>query len=199
MKHNGTIDLQGNLLKNITLETVVNFPATAKPGSFIFKDKRVMICVEIDNGVPFWVPLTNEVDTFIYTQAVAATTWTINHNLNSSNTIVQIIDGSGNHIVPDTIVQTFDTTTVTFINAQAGRAILMLGSIEGSDRPNFAYEQTFSVASTTWVVPHTLGYYPAIRVFIGNAEVQPLSIVHDSLNQATITFSTPQTGMIRAI
>lgn len=198
MKTN-SLDLQGNSLKNFKLSPVTNFPAVPDVGTFIFKDRRVMICVEIDAGLPIWVPLTAQVNTHIHTQAVAATTWTIDHDLNSSNTIVQIIDATGKHITPDEVTQTFDQTVVTFITAQSGRAILMLGQEEGYDRPDYSYTQSFDTPSTTWVVTHMLGHAPAIRVFIGNAEVQPLSIVHDTVNQTTVTFSTPQTGLVRAL
>jgi hypothetical protein len=53
--------------------------------------------------------------------------------------------------------------------------------------------------SDTWTVIHGLGYYPITRVFIGNQEVQPLSITHDSVNQTTIRFTTSQVGTAKFI
>lgn len=199
MDVHGDLNMLGNFVKNFALEPVVNFPSVPRIGTFIFKDKRVMICLDLGSGTPVWVPLTAQLNTHIHDQPVAATTWVINHDLNSSNTLVQIIGADGKHITADEIVQTFETTTITFLTAQAGRAVLMLGQEDGYSRPDYAYTQTFSEASTTWVVNHVLGRNPAMRVFIGNAEVQPLSIVHDDLNTTTITFSTPQTGIVRAI
>lgn len=195
----GALDMQNNYLSNAALEPVVNFPAVARPGSLIFKDKRVMICVEIEAGLPIWVPLTAQINTHIHDQNIAATTWTINHRLNSSNTIAQVIGADGKHIVPNEITQTLDQTVITFINPQVGRAILMLGQEEGYDRPDYAFTASFDSPSTTWVVNHMLGEEPIIRAFVGNQEVQPLSIVHNSVNQATVTFSQPQVGRVRAL
>jgi hypothetical protein len=198
MKSLGKFDLDQNQLQNFALESVINYPAVPVVGQVIFKDKRVMLCIEISEGIPAWAPLTGELNTHIHDQSVAATTWTIDHTLNSSSCLVQVMGTDGKHLIPDDVTQTHNQTVITFTENQAGRAILMLGSEDGVPRADFAYEQEFT-ASSTWIVTHALGYNPAIRVFIGNQEVQPLSIVHDSTNQATVTFSTPQTGSIRAI
>lgn len=195
----GNIDLVQNMLQNPVLEAVVNFPPNPKAGQIIFKEKRVMICLELDGGIPIWCPMTNEINTHIHNQALASTTWTINHELMASNTIVQILDSTNTHIYPDTIEQSYNQTVVTFTTTQAGRAILFLGGTEGNFRANISYEQTFSEASASWVVTHGLGYNPIIRVFIGNVEVQPLAVIHDTVNQTTVTFTNPQTGIVRAI
>lgn len=199
MKVLGNMDLVQNLIQNPVLESVANFPANPKAGQIIFKEKRVLLCVELDSGIPIWAPLTNELNTHIHNQSLASTTWTINHSLETASAFVQILNGSNQHIVPDDISQIYNQTIITFTEAQAGKAILMLGSTEGHPRANIAYEQTFSESSTTWVVTHGLGYNPIIRVFIGNAEVQPLSVSHDTVNQTTVTFTNPQTGKVRCI
>jgi hypothetical protein len=199
MKALGNIDMSQNLLKNIVLESVVNFPTVSKAGQVIFKDKRVMMCVEIDGGIPLWAPLTNELNTHVHSQSLASTTWTINHALETASAMVQVLDTSNNHIIADNIVQTYNQTVITFTNAQAGKAILQLGNTEGHPRANIAHEQVFNTPSTTWVVTHGLGYNPITRVFIGNSEVQPLSVAHDTVNQTTVTFTNPQTGTVRCI
>lgn len=199
MRFLGDIDLTGNQLKNVTLEPVENYPADSRVGSFIFKDKRVMVCVELADGVPFWAPLTSQLNTHIHDQHVAATVWTIDHALNSSATMVQVLDTDGKHITPDEVVQVMGQTVITFYSAQAGRAILMLGQEEGYQRSPYTYQQRFSVASTTWVVDHALGYEPIVRVFVDELEMQPSSITHDSLNRTTITFSVPTAGIVRTI
>lgn len=199
MRALGNIDLVQNLIQNPVLETVTNFPASPKAGQFIFKEKRVLMCVELDNGIPVWVPMTNELNTHVHDQSLAGTTWTINHSLETASAFVQVLNTSNQHIIPDEVTQTYNQTVLTFTTAQAGKAILMLGNTEGHPRSNIAFEQDFDSASTTWVVTHGLGYNPIIRVFIGNSEVQPQSIAHDTVNQATITFSNPQTGKVRCI
>lgn len=59
-------------------------------------------------------------------------------------------------------------------------------------------KHTQAVPSTTWVINHNLGRQPLVDVYIDyNGSVQkvsPLSIVHTTDNQLTITFSTARTG-----
>lgn len=59
---------------------------------------------------------------------------------------------------------------------------------------------------TEWVITHNLGYYPMIRVYStttdGNDlwekrdELIPLQVIHNSIYQVTIVFSTPETGTV---
>lgn len=54
---------------------------------------------------------------------VASTTWTINHNLNSENVIIQAFDEDKYVLMPDTIrVVDEDTVELTFHSAQTGTA-----------------------------------------------------------------------------
>ena len=198
MKSLGNIDLQNNLLMNTVLEQVENFPASPKVGHFIFKSQRVMICIALSDGLPIWAPLTAALNTHIHEQGTAASTWTINHQLNTSVVLAQVIDNNGKHIIPDEITCNFNQTVITFYEQVAGKAVLMIGEEEGNSRNDTNFEASFT-NSDTWVVNHVLGYEPIIRVFVGNQEVQPASITHDSLNQATITFSSPQTGYVRCV
>lgn len=198
MKSYGNIDLQNNFLLNPVLKEVENFPTSPKVGHFIFKDKRVMICVEVANGLPVWAPLTAMINTHIHDQNAAATTWTILHKLNASMVLTQVVGMDGKHIIPDEIICTYNQVVLTFYEAVAGRAVLMIGNEEGLGRSNPSFEASFE-DSSSWVVNHMLGYNPVIRVFVGLQEVQPSSITHNSLNRATITFSSPQSGTVRCI
>lgn len=196
----GDLNLGGNTLYGVTIETVENFPISPKAGRFIFKDKRAMMCVEVTGGIPVWVPLTQELSMVIHNQTVAASSWVIEHELNTTNLIVQVLDVNNLTIIPESIdLSVLNEVTINFGAASLpGKAVIMSGTIDGHPKPNFAYTQDFTNTSTV-VVTHGLGYNPIIRVFIGNYEVQPASIVHDSTTQATITFSSPQTGTVRCI
>lgn len=198
MKSLGNLDLRDNYLLNPALKPVENFPQVPKVGSLIFKGQRVMICIEIEEGLPIWAPLTAPLNTHVHDNPVAQLTWTIEHNLNSSHVIAQVIGADGKHVIPDEVVCNFNETIITFHGDQAGRAVLMVGNEDGTPRDNYSFEQDFT-ESNTWVVNHMLGYNPIVRVFIGNQEVQPLAITHDSSNQATVTFSTTQTGHVRCV
>lgn len=61
-----------------------------------------------------------------YTQEVAATTWTINHNRNNSNVAgITVINSSGNVIIPDAVAVDVNSVTLSFSVAQAGKATIV--------------------------------------------------------------------------
>lgn len=199
MKVHGNLDLLNNLLLNPVLDQQENFPVEPKVGQFIFKGQRVMICIELDAGLPIWVPLTPPMNTFVHDQATGSTMWEIDHNLNTSHLIAQVIGNDGKHIIPDEVQCDFNKTTIYFSKAQSGRAVLMIGNTDGVPRANYTYEETFESPSAIWEVNHLLGQEPLIRVFVGNQEVQPLSIHHQDQNTAIVTFSSPRTGFVRCL
>ena len=196
----GDLDLGGNTLYGVTIENTENYPVSPKPGRFIFKDKRAMMCVELSGGIPVWVPLTQELTMMVHNQSTPASTWVIEHQFNTTNVIVQALDVNNLSIIPASIdTSVINQVTIDFGGSSIpGKAILISGVLDGLPKPNYAYSQEFTNTSTV-VVTHGLGYNPIIRVFIGNYEVQPASIAHDSTTQATITFSSPQTGVVRCI
>lgn len=197
-QHFGTVDMQGNILQNITMDDVESFPLEPKVGSFIFLQKRIMVCVSVDES-PTWVPLTQEFNTYIHSQDIAAATWTINHDMNNTGVIVQCFDGSNRVIIPDEIESTDNNTvTVTFTGPELGKAIVLLGAFDGTPRANTAFETTFE-NQTTVSVPHLLGYEPVIRVLVDGFEIQPESVQHVDTNNAIVELTSPATGKIIAI
>lgn len=200
MKFYGDIALNQNQLQKATLELEGSWPATPKVGQLLFMNKIVYICIEIATGTPVWIPLTRELNCYFHMQVNTATTWSINHNLQSGTPLVQVFDNTNKMIIPDQVeIIDQNNITVTFGQTISGRAVVMSGSVEGGPRSAYSYEFTQTSSSSTWTIVHGLGYLPIVRVFIGNQEVQPLSITHDSNFQTTITFSTPQVGMVKFI
>lgn len=63
--------------------------------------------------------------------------------------------------------------------------------LDFSDR-HFTHEQ--SGASATWTVTHNLGKFPAVTVVDSGGSQVIGSIVHDSINQLTISFSAAFSG-----
>ncbi len=196
---NGHLDLAGNEVQRVNIENVENFPTTPTPGRFIFKDNRPYMCIELDGGIPIWAALTPEISTHIHNQTEQSSVWTITHNFNTALVMVQIIDENNFAVVPNEIdLSVINQVTVTFSQAVMGKAIVMLAQLEGEQKPNYAFEQTFT-EQTSIVVNHGLGYNPIARVYIDNREVQPQSITHNSTTQLTVTFSNAQTGVVRCI
>jgi len=200
MKSYGNINMYQNQLQQACLEMQADWPTSPKVGQVLFKNKVVYICVEISNSIPVWVPLTREIEMYMHTQPSPATVWVVNHNLNAATPVVQIYDQSDKMVFPNEIEIISNTQLrISFAAQQSGRAVIIAGSIEGTQRPAYGFEYTQSTLSDTWTVIHGLGYYPITRVFIGNQEVQPLSITHDSVNQTTIRFTTSQVGTAKFI
>lgn len=197
MKFYGHANLNQNEVQNAALSTLTVFPDTPVVGQLAFVNSIVFICVSA-GALPVWVPLTREITAYTHTQAVAAQTWNVTHNLNTTSVNIQVYDNLNRVMIPDEIETLTPTTaTITFNTSTAGRAVLVSGHFDGNQKPTYAYTHYQSSSSTTWVITHNLGYNPVVRVFIGNNEVQPASIVHDSTNQVTITFSTAQVGYAR--
>jgi hypothetical protein len=201
VKFYGHIDLNNNELQSAALEMEDNFPANPPVGRVIFRQQRVFIAADISGGNVAWVPLTNVINTHVHQQATAADTWIVNHNLNTGTPMVHVYDeGTQQMFIPDNVtIIDGDQLRITLGTPKSGRCVVMSGELTGNGAPaySFIYEQTN--AQTTWTVMHGLGYSPLVRIFVGNAEVQPLSVIHDSITQTTITFSSPTTGIARLI
>ena len=180
-------------------------------GRLAFVGSRVYICIEATT--PIWVPMTNLITTYVHTQDTAADVWNVTHNLNTGTPIVMVYDEQPDYIIPaDIEPQDNNSLTISFSagNGPAGKAIVSTGGeadflgLTSADSPLLGLgQQTFlhtqTVASSSWVIQHSLGYYPIVRVFRASddQEILPASIVHDSKFTTTITFSGNQTGRAR--
>lgn len=177
-----------------------DFPANPKLGEFVFKDKRLYMCVEIENGLPFWLPITQEINTYRLDVTNPSAEWIIQHNFNTNFVIVQLYDDQGRQIIPDDLNASQSNRAIaTFNMPMSGVAIAIDGTTVGLAKQSYAFTYTYP-SSTVWTVQHNLGYEPAITCISGDGYViQPLSIVHNSVNQATVTFSEPISGSVRCV
>lgn len=203
MKSLGNIDFSGIgkiIHPRIIIKNTDEFPIDPNVGEVIFKNKTLYICVDIGNNIPVWIPMTQTISAYNYVQNPASDTWIINHNLNTGHPVVTVYDNNGKQIVPDEVELTSNNTVTVFFNIPvSGKAAVITGNLEGSQRPEYVFEYIQTNSSTTWNITHGLNKYPVIRVFIGNNEVQPVSITHNSLNEVTITFTDPQVGIVRFV
>lgn len=199
MQFHGNIDLLDNEIRSAVMQAEGDFPANPKTGRIIFKNKRVLICVEITAGLPVWVPLTNELNTYIHNQVTPATTWSVIHNLNTEYPVFTVYDDNDEAIIPEKYVPTNASSGILYFSgiATEGRAAFVFGADTGTVSSVPAYEHNQTTTNTAWVITHNLGYNPVVRVFIGSQEVQPASINHNSTAQLTITFSVTQVGIAK--
>lgn len=199
MKFYGHADLRQNEVQNAALTTLTTFPATPVVGQLAFVNSVVYICVTA-GALPVWVPLTREITAYTHTQSIAATTWNIAHDLNTTSVNVQVYDNTSKVMIPADI-QTLGSgdVQITFNNAQAGRAVLVSGHFDGQTKPTYAYTHYQNSSNTSWTIQHNLGYNPIVRVFVGNQEVQPTTITFTNSDQVVITFATAQVGYAQLI
>ena len=65
-----------------------------------------------------------------FTQSVASTTWTFNHNLSFRTPVITVYNSGYEVVIPDSITGTSDNQSViTFSTAQSGYATATVGSI----------------------------------------------------------------------
>lgn len=68
---------------------------------------------------------TPQTQSFIFNQAIASTSWLINHNLAQSPVLIQVYDTTGTEVLPDSILlNSLNQATISFASAQAGDAII---------------------------------------------------------------------------
>ncbi len=201
MKFHGHIDLNNNEIQSAAFELETDFPASPPVGRVIFRQQRVFIAADISGGNVVWVPMTNVINTHVHLQTAASDTWAVTHNLNSTSPIVHVYEEATQQMfIPDNVtIIDGDSLTVTLGTPISGRLVVMSGELTGDGVPSYAFVHEQTSALTSWVIMHGLGYNPLVRVFVGNEEVQPLSIVHDSITQTTVTFSSPTVGTARLI
>jgi hypothetical protein len=200
MKFFGNADLNQNELREAVIPLDLAFPLSPKVGQIVFKDRILYICVEINSDIPVWCPLTNEVTCHTHVQSSSATTWVVNHPLNTAHVSVTVYDTSNRVVMPnEIIINSASQIIVDFGTPAQGKVVVLTGHFDGLPKATYAFEFYQTNPSTTWVIPHGLGRYPAIRVFIGNQEVQPASVTFDSLDTVTLTFTTAQVGQAKLI
>ena len=202
MKFYGDADLGGNSIANAALMPVDVFPASPRVGEFVFKGRVVFICVSVgQDDVPVWIPLTNELMSHVHTQPAPAVRWEIRHGL-GKEVVTQVSDADGAVIVPDSIESPdVNTVVVTFINAQAGRAVCVAADNGGGIHTTTAHVHEQSEPSAEWVVEHGLGYDPIVAVILADGfQIIPKDVefvVPGS--RLAVRFSTPQAGKARCI
>lgn len=201
MKFFGDAHLQQNKLREAVIPLDTSFPTDPKVGQLAFTGRILYICVEImSDGMPVWVPMTQEITAFTFVQSTSSSTWVINHNLNTTSVSPTVYDELGRVVIPGEItVNSASQVTVDFGTPATGKVVLVSGHFDGQLKPTYAFEFFQTNPSTTWTINHGLGRQPIVRVFVGNQEVQPDTVTFDSMDTVTVTFSTPQVGQVKLI
>lgn len=200
MKFFGDVDVGENSIFNVVINDDGLFQSTPRIGRLVFNSKRLYICADIIQGLPIWVPLTNEITTHTANITTPATTWSLTHGLNTSSPIVQIYDESQRIVIPDdVIIIDSNNVEVKFTKLMTGMAVCVYGNTEGISRPRNYYTAQITTPTVETTVQHNLGYNPTVVVYSNDVMIMPASITHNSLFSTTIAFTDPVTGSIRFV
>jgi len=156
--------------------------------------------VPTEKAVKTYVDSLSGTPTYLFTKAVAGTSWVVSHNLGSQYVSVTCYDSSDEIIIPDSIVATdVNTTTITFSTSRTGKAVVIPNS--GTTTNNSSYLHTQSGASASWSVDHSLNdSYPVVQVYDSSDDVIiPSTIEIVDADNLTITFSSAITGKAKII
>jgi hypothetical protein len=127
------------------------------------------------------------------TSWTAQTSVTVTHNLNSSDPLVQVFDGSGNLVEPQSLVVTSANVVTLGFGAAFTGSVTVVAIVDrtGAD----SYVQSWS-AQTSVTLTHNLGTTSVItQVYDASGnQVVPQSIQVTSANVVTLTFGAAFTG-----
>ena len=131
----------------------------------------------------------------VFTQSIAANTWSFAHGINSRTPVVEVYDSSYNVIIPTRINNTGPfATDIYFDVAESGYAIISTGGVLSVSGANAVLNQTS--AATTWSFNHELNTkYPVFTIYDDNDDVIiPEKISAATTSSAFIYFSSARKG-----
>jgi len=186
MDFHGNINLRQNQMQRMVVQSEDNFPVTPIVGRVVFKGAKLYMCVAINNLIPVWLPLTNKIDTYVHTEAVAATTWTITHNLNTTVPLLQIYNAAGEMLIPDSVTPTSNNIMeVTFNTAIAGTAIVLFGDLMPQSGIGL-----LEPGIPTWIVDVSLATYDNKSLLVTSQTLGPKGIVFNQDGTSLFMFGS---------
>jgi hypothetical protein len=127
-----------------------------------------------------------------YSSTFMGSTWVVNHNLNTSVPLVFAYESGSQWVIPAQLdVTSPNSVTLVFSSVVSGSVVVVNGGDQTviSDVTN----------ATSATITHNLNTdWPIVQVYESGSRAQiiPLSVVSDSLNQITIGFSTPTSAKV---
>ena len=126
-----------------------------------------------------------------------STPYSVTHNLNTTFPIVQLWDAVNGQLL-DAEVTMVDANhvTVTFLTQPLHAVgVVVAAGTPGGGAAAQTYQYSQAVASGVWTITHNLGYYPNVAVVdSAGTQIFPGSMVYNSVNQVTLTFSSAVGG-----
>lgn len=103
----------------------VEFPVSPVLGTLAIKNESLYAYIKVA-GIPVWYPIVKAPSSYVHTQGLPSLTWTVNHNLNTTNLWYQIQDADGQAVSPASFVAVDDKSfIVTFSEAITGTVVVV--------------------------------------------------------------------------
>lgn len=138
----GDVELNGLLSfdKNFS-----DFPQNPQPRTIIVKDGIPYIYTELVNGSGFlsWQPIGIKQASYLHTQGVASTTWTVTHNFNSNDFAYFVYDENHRLVVAN--IEIIDLNTVKILLSEAMTGTVVLFSLQYLNSTTLAASQQLNL------------------------------------------------------
>lgn len=107
----------------IQWDNATTFPENPEEGQISFKEQVLYIWATI-NLISTWFPLTTVREHYTHSQGAPASTWTVQHDLDTTNVIFIAYDQDGTVMTVNRENVTSNSFTLPFTEAEAGRCIV---------------------------------------------------------------------------
>lgn len=142
----GDVELSGALSfsKNYS-----DFPSNPSPRTVIVKAGVPYIYTEVIDGSGFfsWQPIGNKQASYLHTQGVASTVWTVNHNFNTDNFAYFVYDSGHNLVVANIEIVDNNTCQIKLSSAITGTVVLF--SLQYLNSTTLAASQQLDLGGAT--------------------------------------------------
>ena len=142
----GDLELSGALSfgKNFN-----DFPVDPKPRTIIIKQGQAYMYTELVNGSGFytWQPIGVKQTSYLHTQGVASTVWTVTHNFNSNDFVYFVYDNNHRLVVANIEIVDANTARILLSEAMTGTAVFF--SVQYVSAPAINAAESITVKTLT--------------------------------------------------
>ena len=142
----GDLELSGALTfgKNFN-----DFPQDPKPRTIIIKQGQAYMYTELVNGSGYftWQPIGVKQTSYLHTQGVASTTWTVTHNFNSTDFAYFVYDN--NHRLVIANIEIIDSNTARILLSEAMTGTAVFFSVQYVSAPAINAAESITVKTLT--------------------------------------------------
>jgi hypothetical protein len=119
----GDLELAGSMS---FAKNYVDFPSNPQPRTVVVKDGVPYIYTELVNGSGFfsWQPIGVKQASYLHSQGVASTVWTVTHNFNTNDFAYFVYDANHNLVVANIELVDLNTVKIHLTSAITGTVVL---------------------------------------------------------------------------